>query len=276
MDDLPSIDPAETLVQRAKAGDDGALNDLLKHYEPNIRSLVLSRPGQQLQTDGETDYETDYQLQVARLAFCDAVRRYNPDHLRRNSPEQGASFQTYAISLMRGALRYTPAETDEVELPRADRALREKLRRIGRAMASELKRAPTMEEIARRARTPIDKASILLNASAATPATEQKMISFADSDDDEADTDDADGRALSRRGESTYYACLDALPTAMHQRLFKLRYGRLLVGQEPLTLEHAAREAGFVKGKKAKIEDARALETEGLDILRSGGLMPWS
>lgn len=72
----------------------------------------------------------------------------------------------------------------------------------------------------------------------------------------------ADDRASDLDATTMYLSWQAALPSTPLRKLIDRRYGWIIRGESPYTLEHAAREAGY-----KHVEDARAAEMYALDIL---------
>ncbi|MHB1096419.1 MAG: sigma-70 family RNA polymerase sigma factor [Gemmatimonadaceae bacterium] len=73
---------------------------------------------------------------------------------------------------------------------------------------------------------------------------------------------EADDRASGLDATAMYDRWQAALPSTPLRKLIDRRYGWIIRGESPYTLEHAAREAGY-----KHVEDARAAEMHALDIL---------
>ncbi|MEA2143089.1 MAG: polymerase sigma-B factor [Solirubrobacteraceae bacterium] len=154
-------------------------------------------------------------LQVARLGLCKAVERFDP--------ARGVAFSTYAVPTMVGEIKRHFRDTGwAIHVPRSLQERVLKVERAGKALSSQLGRAPTVGEIAEATRMDVETT---LEALEAASAYEARSL------DAPAPADDQEGRAyvetLGARDDA-YELVDDRGAVASAMRTLPLRERRIL------------------------------------------------
>ncbi len=245
---LPRVTPEEEreLGRKIQQGDKAALERLV---EANLRFVV--------------SYAKRYR--GCGLAFLDLINEGNVgliEAAKRYDPDKKVKFITYAVWWVRQSMIHAISDqSGSFRLPQKQANL---LYRIGKAQAQmsvELRRSPTVEEIASRVKADTEDVSNLLQI-----ARDNVSLSATAEDGDTSLADriaqnlipDAD-RSLVRAGLGTD---LDTALAELNQnqaRVVRLRFG--LDGEEPKTLQ----EVGEILGLSR--ERIRQIESEALHKL---------
>jgi RNA polymerase sigma-B factor len=123
----------EALAKAAQTGDTAAREVLIRRYEPIVWSMAR-------EFQGSGFPYTDLR-QAGTIGVIVAIDRYNE--------ERGASFRTYAHTLVRGELRHMLRDHGwAVHLPRSMKDLGRVARDERQRMSAALGRAPTLDELA--------------------------------------------------------------------------------------------------------------------------------
>ena len=247
---LPRISPDEEkqLARRIARGDRKALRTLV---EANLRFVV--------------SFAKRYR--GCGLSFLDLINEGNIgliEAAKRFDPEKNVKFITYAVWWVRQSIIHSLSEhSGAFRLPQKQANL---LYRIGRAvnqLATELKRKPTVEEIAIRVEVPVDDVLVLLqvgeeNVSLSAMIDEEHDFHLADKlEQDQIPAADFD---LLRSGmRDQLYAALGELDEK-EEIIVKLRFG--LGDQEPKTLKEIGEMLGLSRERIRQIE-VQALQKLG-------------
>ena len=247
---LPRISPDEEkqLARRIARGDRKALRTLV---EANLRFVV--------------SFAKRYR--GCGLSFLDLINEGNIgliEAAKRFDPEKNVKFITYAVWWVRQSIIHSLSEhSGAFRLPQKQANL---LYRIGKAvnqLASELKRKPTVEEIAVRVEVPMEDVLVLLqvgeeNVSLSAMIDEEHDFHLADKlEQDQIPAADFD---LLRSGmRDQLYAALGELDEK-EEIIVKLRFG--LGDQEPKTLKEIGEMLGLSRERIRQIE-VQALQKLG-------------
>lgn len=83
--------------------------------------------------------ETEELYQQGCIGLMKALARYDPDR---------GAFSTYAVAMIMGEMRMLRRQNAPVHIPRQDRELRSRVRRVSALLEQQLHREPTVQEIA--------------------------------------------------------------------------------------------------------------------------------
>jgi RNA polymerase sigma factor (sigma-70 family) len=260
-----SVAHQRVLVQRAQTGDESAIADLLAIHEPFIRSRIR-------RAWSEPNLGEDL-FSCAAMAFVAAVRKFD---LARET-----DLRAFAKEYVDGEIRRELRGMVEVGWPAADRRARRSLVQVRRVLRGELGREPTATELAELVSVPLQRIDALANVKEQPLSDSVRTVDKVGDDLAEqedtgsmipepavhlADDEEDEVELFTQR----YNRCLGILH-GIERRIFELRYGRLLAGKRPLTLEHVAKEMGI-----RHVEDVRAIETVVLDRLEEHRLLPFA
>jgi RNA polymerase sigma-B factor len=129
----PETEQGRELWKRVREGDDAAREKIVRAYLPLAQSLARRY---RASSEAREDLE-----QVASLGLVSAIDRYDPD--------RGIPFRGFATPTILGELRHH--FRDKVWTVRVPRSLQERIAAVERAseeLSGELKRSPTVREIA--------------------------------------------------------------------------------------------------------------------------------
>jgi len=247
---LPRISPDEEkqLARRIARGDRKALRTLV---EANLRFVV--------------SFAKRYR--GCGLSFLDLINEGNIgliEAAKRFDPEKNVKFITYAVWWVRQSIIHSLSEhSGAFRLPQKQANL---LYRIGKAvnqLASELKRKPTVEEIALRVEVPMEDVLVLLqvgeeNVSLSAMIDEEHDFHLADKLEQEQ-IPAADFDLLRNGMRDQLYAALGELDEK-EEIIVKLRFG--LGDQEPKTLKEIGEMLGLSRERIRQIE-VQALQKLG-------------
>lgn len=267
MSQLASEREAE-LIERARAGDEAAVSDLLA-----LKKGFIARVVRDIWDDPSN---AAVLLGYGYMGLREALKHFDPTR---------GTLETFAWEWVRREVRRGVQEFTDTGWSGTDLRDRRRLRKLRRILTSELGREPTPEELATasglaatRVRALRDVHFSSLYAEEGTgdqeraespdhdsPAEAAMSGPYSDPESVDSGSDtDASPAALRER----YEACLAVL--SEHERgVFALRYGCLLSGQRPLTMEHVAKELGLGHADNARVIEAAALDRlEKLGVLR--------
>ena len=201
------------------------------------------------------------------LSFLDLINEGNIgliEAAKRFDPEKNVKFITYAVWWVRQSIIHSLSEhSGAFRLPQKQANL---LYRIGKAvnqLASELKRKPTVEEIALRVEVPMEDVLVLLqvgeeNVSLSAMIDEEHDFHLADKLEQEQ-IPAADFDLLRNGMRDQLYAALGELDEK-EEIIVKLRFG--LGDQEPKTLKEIGEMLGLSRERIRQIE-VQALQKLG-------------
>ena len=226
---------------------------------PRLKSVIRY----QMRRRGVPDHLKDDIEQECLLEAYSAIPRYDPS--------QG-SFTNYMKSSILWKIQRALAEEGHVALVSDDRTLHRTVAHTEEELLNVLRREPTSSEVAARSGLSLEEvegiphlsiASLDQSASGEENAPPRReTLAGPGEAEDESDSDDrAERLALVER-------CRAVLTDGDQLRIFNLRYARLITDGDPLTMEHAALEAGI-----PHIDDAWVVETLALDALENAGVL---
>ena len=136
--DIPAISPADLerlSVEYSQTRDERLRGSLVIYHQRLVRSIASRFLGA-----GET---LDDLIQVGNIGLINALDRYNP--------AQGTRFSTYATPTILGEIkRHFRDKTSPIKVPRWLQEMHQATRRANHALTTELRRPPTVAEIAAR------------------------------------------------------------------------------------------------------------------------------
>ena len=138
----------DTLLRRAKAGDNGARQALI---EGNLR-LVLSVI-QRFDKRGESP---DDLFQVGCIGLIKAIANFDPDKQVR--------FSTYGVPMIAGEVRRYLRDNSAIRVSRSIRDVAYRVLQCKEALILRLGREPTLDEISRELTLPVEEVSQALDA----------------------------------------------------------------------------------------------------------------
>jgi len=181
-------------------------------------------------------------------------------------PAQGARFSTYASWWIKQAIKRTLINAVQpIHIPAYMVELIARWKDTVRRLEDDLRRPPTVEELAKAMDVPVKKLQIIrramkaLHAPAQAPVSEDgEVLDFADLFQDFST--EAPEESVSQLEEyETILKLIDAIDER-DARVLRLRFG--LEGQEPLTLKQIGEEVGLTR------ERVRQIEVEALKKLQ--------
>ena len=136
--EIPSISPADLerlSVEYSQTRDEKLRDSLVIYHQKLVRSIATRFLGA-----GETLEDL---IQVGNIGLINALDRYNP--------AQGTRFSTYATPTILGEIkRHFRDKTSPIKVPRWLQEMHQATRRANYALTNELRRPPTVAEIADR------------------------------------------------------------------------------------------------------------------------------
>lgn len=124
--------PSADLLERASAGDQGAVEQAIEENAGLIWSIVRRYYGR--------GAEPDDLYQLGCLGFLKALRGFQPSY--------GTQFSTYAVPKIAGEIRRFLRDDGSVKVSRSLKERSASLRRTAATLASRLGREPTLAELA--------------------------------------------------------------------------------------------------------------------------------
>ena len=143
-----SQEEMDTLLRRAKSGDEGAREKLI---EGNLR-LVLSV----IQRFDKRGENPDDLFQVGCIGLIKAISNFDPDKQVR--------FSTYGVPMIAGEVRRYLRDNSAIRVSRSIRDIAYRVLQCKEAMTARIGREPTMEEIAKELDLPTEDVSHALDA----------------------------------------------------------------------------------------------------------------
>lgn len=144
----------------ARQSGQAAMQAFAENHLPLVAAMVLRFP--------PGLYEPEELYQQGCIGLMKALARYQP--------ETGAAFSTYAVPLILGEMRMLARQTAPIHIPRPEREMRQRIRRMTNALTSALGREPTVQELA---------ASLRMNAADLMLLTEEVSVCSSDAVTDE-------------------------------------------------------------------------------------------
>jgi len=173
---------------------------------------------------------------------------------------RGYKFSTYAVLWIKQAIQRGLDNTGRAVRIPAHVAQRERtVNRVTSELAAELNRDPTDEEVATKAKLPIDEVMAIRDLTRVTTSLDQPVTPDGDTTLGELHTESTDpleDEVLEREQEQAVDAALTRLPDGERQ-LIQARFGT--GGREPKSLRDAARELGVTQ-QHASVLEERALK----------------
>ena len=246
----------QALGRRIQAGDKEALNELI---EANLRFVV--------------SYAKRYR--GLGLSFLDLINEGNVGLIeagKRFDPERGVKFISYAVWWIRQAIFHSlSSHTRVFRLPQKLSGQVSRIRAARNSLATEFQRAPTIEEVAKRADLKISVVEDLLMASGedlslSTLIGEDGNLELGDTL--EQDTIPEVELELIRDSFAQQVRSILSELEPKEQHVLRLRFG--LDGDEPRTLQQIGESLGLSRERirqiesKAKEKIRRSREAQGL------------
>ena len=128
----------------AREGGKAAMQTFAEDHLPLVAALVRRFPPGQ--------YETEELYQQGCIGLMKALARYQPD--------LGVAFSTYAVPVILGEMRMLSRQNAPIHIPRPERELRSRIRRMTESLSAALGREPTVDELATALR--MDAADLML------------------------------------------------------------------------------------------------------------------
>ena len=128
----------------AREGGKAAMQAFAEDHLPLVAALVRRFPPGQ--------YETEELYQQGCIGLMKALARYQPD--------LGVAFSTYAVPVILGEMRMLSRQNAPIHIPRPERELRSRIRRMTESLSAALGREPTVDELATALR--MDAADLML------------------------------------------------------------------------------------------------------------------
>ena len=296
-------EPVETLLDRApadlagdrdKPGDAARSRELLRLYLRDIAKVPLLTPAQEQELArrvqaGDADAERQLceanlrlVVRVARrylhrgLSLLDLIEEGNLGLLQavtKFQPERGTRFSTYAVWWIRQSLaRALANQARLIRLPVHIELLLGRYTKKKAALAQDLGRAPSTEEVATALGQPIEEIEHLERmshrpVSLDTPTGPNGGGKLEELVKDASPLPGA-GLAATLAAREDLAAVLRDLPAA-ERSVLELRFG--LSGEEPRTLESIGRQLGLTRERVRQIETAalarlrRLMAARGMD-----------
>lgn len=123
---------SRSAFEAARASGRSALQALAREHLPLVASLARRFPGGL--------YEPEEIYQQGCIGLMKAIIRYRP--------ECGAAFSTYAVPVILGEMRQLSRQCASVHIPRPERELRQRIRRVSAALTAALGHEPSVRELA--------------------------------------------------------------------------------------------------------------------------------
>ena len=128
----------------AREGGKAAMQAFAEDHLPLVAALVRRFPPGQ--------YETEELYQQGCIGLMKALARYQPD--------LGVAFSTYAVPVILGEMRMLSRQNAPIHIPRPERELRSRIRRMTESLSAALGREPTVDDLATALR--MDAADLML------------------------------------------------------------------------------------------------------------------
>ena len=244
---LPRITPDEEKVlgDRIQRGDKAALRKLV---EANLRFVVSF--AKRYRNCGLSFLDL---INEGNIGLIEAAKRFNP--------KKNVKFITYAVWWVRQAIIHALSDqSGAFRLPQKQANL---LYRIGKTISqltSDLERAPTPDEIAKRLEIPVEEVVALLqvadeNVSLSTVIDEEHEFHLSDKLEQDL-IPSAEAELMRASLKDHLYSCLGDLDVK-EQKVLRLRFG--LDEADPKTLKEIGEMMGLSRERIRQIE-AQALE----------------
>jgi len=136
-----------------------ALQTAAENHLPLVLTMVRRFPGH--------EYEPEELYQQGCIGLMKALARYDPS--------RGTSFSTYAAAMILGEMRMLSRLTAPLHIPRTDRELHARIRRLTDELTRQLHREPTVQELASVMR--MDAADLILLMEEVTVTSTDAMTS---------------------------------------------------------------------------------------------------
>ena len=120
------------VLAAARRSGQAAVKALAEEHLPLVAAMVRRFPA--------CGQEREELYQQGCIGLMKALARFDPD--------QGTAFSTYAASMILGEMRMLRRLEAPLHIPRQDRALRLRIRRMQDALSITLQREPTVQELA--------------------------------------------------------------------------------------------------------------------------------
>lgn len=144
----------------AREGGRAAMQALAENHLPLVAAMVRRFP--------PGLYEPEELYQQGCVGLMKALARYQP--------ESGVAFSTYAVPVILGEMRMLSRQTAPIHIPRPEREIRQRIRRMSGTLSSVLGREPTVQEFA---------ASLRMNAADLMLLSEEVTVCSSDAVTDE-------------------------------------------------------------------------------------------
>ena len=128
----------------AREGGKAAMQAFAEDHLPLVAALVRRFP--------PGHHEAEELYQQGCIGLMKALARYQP--------EKGVAFSTYAVPVILGEMRMLSRQNAPIHIPRPERELRSRVRRMTESLSSALGREPTVDELATALR--MDAADLIL------------------------------------------------------------------------------------------------------------------
>lgn len=222
-----------TLLQAAQAGDDDAMERMLRENAGLIWSIARRYFGRGV--------EPDDLFQLGSVGFLKAVRDFDLSY--------GTQFSTYAVPKIAGEIRRFLRDNGSVKVSRTIWEQNTRIQRARSALNQRLSREPTVSEIAEETGLEPEEIAMAETAAAPTESLQQETGEHGFSLEQMLGDFDAPERMLEQIALRTAIAALDAQPRAV----IALRYYR------GLTQQHCAQLLGISQVQVSRLE-RRAVE----------------
>ena len=187
----------------AREGGKAAMQAFAEDHLPLVAALVRRFPPGQ--------YETEELYQQGCIGLMKALARYQPD--------LGVAFSTYAVPVILGEMRMLSRQNAPIHIPRPERELRIRIRRMTESLSAALGREPTVDELATALR--MDAADLMLlmeeisvSSTGAAPEDGSPLADTLSDDDDwlsRMELRDLIGRLPERDRQLMLLRCRDGL-----------------------------------------------------------------
>jgi RNA polymerase sigma-B factor len=231
------------LLEAAREGDEKARTALVEEHQPLVRALASRYAGR-----GEPFEDL---VQVASIGLVLAIDRFDP--------ERGVPFKSFAVPTMVGEIRrHFRDRAWALHVPRRLKELSVQLNRTVEYLTAELRRAPTIAELADAIGVPEDEIVDALDVSNAYSTSSFTEPRF-DGDGDEHDHRDTYGAPDSGFEEVEDAATVDAGMAALDERMQRIVELRFFEGR---TQSEIAADVGI-----SQMHVSRLLR-QSLDVMR--------